>query len=202
MNLGIVTSYIIAGLLLVTITSMTMSLNKSSAELTMTQNKKEHMRSVSEMLSYDIPKIGYNLVSVIDSADVIQKADSAEIWFYSNIDNSIDGSVETIKWKFTNNQVGSTTNPNDFKLVRTQDNQKTEITLGVTKFRIWYYDSYGSSTPMSTPISNANLSDIKQIEIEIIMQSSEQILNTLGLSGRYVTTSWKKRFSPVNLRDS
>lgn len=202
MNLGIVTSYIIAGLLLVTITTMTMSLNKSSAELTMTQNKKEHMRAVGEMLAYDIPKIGYNLVSVIDSADVIQKADSAEIWFYSNIDNSTDGSVETIKWKFTNNPVSTTTNPNDYKLVRTQDNKKTEITLGVTEFRMWYYDSYGSSTPMSTPVSNANLSDIKQIEIEIIMQSSEQILNTLGLSGRYVTTSWKKRFSPVNLRDN
>ncbi|MDX1587055.1 MAG: hypothetical protein R3222_09930, partial [Balneolaceae bacterium] len=109
MNLGLVTSYIIAGMILVTMTTMTMNLSNSSTELTMTNMEKQHLNAISEMVIHDIPQIGYNRETLTDTMIVV--ADSNRIVFDSNIDNSTDGKVERVTWEYTDTDVSNTSNP-------------------------------------------------------------------------------------------
>jgi len=198
MNIGLVTSYIIAGIIMLSIFAMNMSLSNSSTELTINNMKKRHLSAVSETFSSDISKMGYNLNEKV--SPIITAADTNKISFRSNIDNSADGSVETLTWELTSNEVTTTENPNDYILNRSVDGDMREIKLGVTKFVIRYYDTYGAAKDdsMSTPVSSADFSDIRQIRIMIELQSANKInLNTDG--GYYVRTMWEKRISPPNL---
>lgn len=200
MNLGLVTSYIIGGLLMLAILMMNINLSSSSSELSMSETTKERTSAIAEMITWDIPKIGYDLVEKIDPDTAFVQADSNKITFWSNVDNS--GGVEQITWEFTTNPVTSTSNPNDFILRRVENGVATNITLGVTRFLIRYYDEYGDidkSQKMTTPIAPANFANIRQIEIEIVCESAERLRTTVSADGRYIKSAWEKRFSPANL---
>jgi hypothetical protein len=215
MNLGLITSYIIAGMLMLAIITMNINLSTSSSDLTLTQIQKQHVQTVTDMMTYDIPKIGfaqngkvttYNNPDTGTSYNMITTADDNRIRFYSDIDNN--GQIDEITWWFdTSDAVTTTNNPNDFKLVRTQRNmatnvtESTEITLGVTKFVINYYDEYGDSkaNKLSTPV--ADPSTIKQIDIELVIESKEKIRYSVNADGRYVASAWEKRFTPRNLQN-
>ncbi len=199
MNTGLIFSYVIAGMLLLIILTTGYNLSYSSNELSTTQIKKNHSNAVTDILTYDIPKIGFNTKSVITTKFI--KADSNEIKFYSNIDNSSDKSVETIEWKYTDTPAPGSKNPHDHILTRTVDGVETNINLGVTKFTIRYYDEYGSDTPLATPVSTSDLDNIKQIEIDLILESSYALKYRSNSNENYIASSWTKRFSPINLRN-
>lgn len=207
MNLGLITSYIIAGMLMLAIVTMNINLSTSSSELTITQIQKQHVQTVTDMLTYDIPKIGFaqnGKVTTYEESpgnfyEMIEVADSDRIVFNSDIDNN--NSIDEITWHLTTNEVSSTNNPNDFILVRSQNGVDTEITLGVTKFVINYYDEYGANkvNKLSTPV--ADPTQIRQIDIELVIESKEKIRYTVNSDGRYVASAWEKRFTPRNLQD-
>ncbi len=181
---------------MLTILSVTQNVNYSNQEVSTTLTKSSHSKAIEDMIIHDIPKIGYQEKGIL--SNIFVKADSTEISFYSNLDDA--GNVELVTWKYTDAPVTNSKNPNDEILVRTVDGDKTEITVGVTKFRINYYDSYGSDIPMTTPVSSSDFSKIVQVEIELELQSNYTLSQRNTDSGRYTKTYWKKRFSPVNLR--
>lgn len=206
MNFGLITSFFIAGVLLMAILSMNMSLSRSSNELTLSQMATENVSTVAEMVTYDVRKIGYDLTKKIP--DPILKADSTELQFYANLDNT--GDVEEVLWRFTNQEVGSTSNPDDYVLLRRTKSKstgvvvdKTDITLGVTDFKIRYYDTYGAdkSQQMATPVASGDLSKIKQIEVEVVVGSPEKLSGYWG-GDEYINAAWEKRFSPGNLENN
>ncbi|MDX1586278.1 MAG: hypothetical protein R3222_06020 [Balneolaceae bacterium] len=214
MNLGLITSYIIAGMLMLAIVTMNINLSTSSSDLTLSQITKQHVQTVTDMLTYDIPKIGfaqngkvtkYNNPDTGSNYKMITIADSDRLRFYSDVDNN--GQIDEVTWEFkTSEPVTTTNNPNDFKLVRTQRNmatnvsETTEITLGVTEFVINYYDEYGDNktNKLSTPVANPD--NIKQIDIELVMESKEKIRYSVNSDGRYVASAWEKRYTPRNLQ--
>lgn len=205
MDLGVVTSYVIAGMIFLAITMMTLSLSQSTTELTLNQVARQNVQSVADMLNYDIPKIGYDKIERIGNGS-IDTATTTRITFKSNIDN-IGTSIETITWEFTSKPVSSTENPNDYVLKRTQnwgqaDQDITEITLGITNFTIRYYSEYGQTeaNAMATPVTGTDLDNIRQIEIEFESESPAPIGNRSGAS-RYLRSAWEKRYSPGNLED-
>ncbi|MGD8749354.1 MAG: hypothetical protein PVI44_12900 [Balneolaceae bacterium] len=206
MNIGLVTSYIIAGIILLAILTMNISLSSSSTELSLTQITREKAATISDMITHDIQKIGYNRNS--KTSPIITTGEGKKIVFRSNIDNSTDNSVEIITWEFTGNEVTTSDNPNDYILKRTVRDAAsgsiitdTPIKSGVTGFRVSYFDDYGKplSDTLSTPVSASDLSKIKQLHITIELQSGEKIYSTPSSPGRYVTSVWEKRFSPPNL---
>lgn len=200
MDLGVVASYIIAGMLLMAILMMNMSVSSSSTELTMTQITREKAATLTDMLEHDILKMGYNKTS--KTSPIIELAENQKIRFRSNIDDSNDKSVETITWDLTSDSVSTTQNPNDLVLKRTVSGgitSETPITLGVIEFEIKYFDEYGKdvSDNMVTPISNPE--DIKQLYIKLVLESPQKVYQGTNENGRYVKTVWEKRFSPPNL---
>lgn len=198
MNYGIIISYIIAGFLMLTILTVNYNVNYSNQEVTTTLNKTTHERAIKEMLIHDIPKIGYDRKTVL--ATKFAKADSNELTFFSNIDDQ--GAAEQVTWKYTDTPAPGSKNPNDHILRRTVDSDVTEITFGVTSFKFNYYDSYGSNSPMSTPVSSSDYDNIVQIEVEMQLQSDYELAYRPSNSGEYIQTNWSKRFSPVNLRSN
>jgi hypothetical protein len=205
MNIGLVTSYIIAGILLLSILMMNLSVSNSSIETTLRQTNQQKLSSISNMISHDIQKIGYNRKS--RTSPILLEAAGKKIRFNSNIYNDADESVETVTWEFTNNEVTATENPNDFILRRTVEDsggniiEQTPIQLGVTEFNLSYYNEYGVpiSDSLSTPVSSTDLSSIKQIYVKINLASAEKSFAIGGDDGRYVLSVWEKRFSPPNL---
>lgn len=204
MNIGLVTSYVIAGIILIAILSMNMSVSNSSNEITLSQVTRERAETISEIMSNDIQKIGYNRKSKTDS--VLTIAEGKKIQFLSNIDNSTDNSVEIVTWEFTNTAVPGTPNPNDRILKRTVQEASTGSIIsttpfksGVTSFQISYYKKYGSkrSDSLATPVTGSAINNIKQLYIALKIQSKEKVYN--GSNGHYVTSIWEKRFSPPNL---
>tara|TARA_R110002096_G_scaffold435983_1_gene664828 strand:+ start:4917 stop:5471 length:555 start_codon:yes stop_codon:yes gene_type:complete len=176
---------------------MTLGVSYNSKDIVLSQAKQSNKMDVSQIISYDFPKIGYS--GDIDIDSLIVTAKSNKIAFFSNIDNSADNSIEKIIWEFTNREVTSTANPNDFILARTIDGVETEITLGVTEFRINYYDELGSQVPLSFPLSVADINSIRQIEVELVIESADQLKLRSSSPENYVRTAWIKRFTPRNL---
>lgn len=208
MNIGLTTSFIIGGILMLAILSMNMSLSNSSTELTLTQVTREKASAIKEMINHDLLKIGYNRKSKTDP--MLVAADSNLIRFRSNIDNSSDNSVELVSWEFTSTALSNTKNPNDYVLMRTVKDIETgtekqfPIKLGVTKFNIKYLDEHGApiSEHMATPLSSSDLSNVNQLYITLVLESSEKVYQNTKGDGRYVKTIWEKRFSPSNLESN
>lgn len=205
MNAGIITSYIIAGIILISMLMMNIRVSNSSIEITLTQLTREKTAVITDMLYDDIPNIGYNVLN--PTADLITIADSSKIQFYRKIDHLAPGNPELITWELLDDDVEATQNPNDKILVRrvklNATEETTEITLGVTRFRLYYFDEHGLSTLpedgefLNTPVSASQLDDIKQIYIILELQSPEPIME--GGNPRYIRSVWEKRFSPGNL---
>lgn len=197
MNINVLTTFIIAGILFLMLAYMNRGVSNNSNELIVSQSKQAQKIDIQSIISNDFPKIGFDFNTSIDS--LIVEADSSKIVFKSNLDNSSDGSIERVTWEFSTDDVTSTSNPNDKILRRTVDSDITEILLGVTTFRIDYYDSYGSTTPLSTPLSTADIDNLRQIQVTIEVQSAELVSPTYGGDSNYITTIWTKRFTPRNL---
>lgn len=208
MNIGLITSYIIAGVILISLLMMNMRVSSSSAEITLSHITREKTLAITEMLYYDIPNMGYDRFNT--TPDVITIADSSKIQFFRKIDRFTAGDPELITWELTNNPVSETPNPNDKVLLRTVEKngveEVTEIRQGVTRFRLWYFDEHGlSSLPsdgqfLSTPVSAALRDSIKQVYVALELQSAEP-LRINANNQRYVRSAWEKRFSPNNLEN-
>lgn len=202
MNFGMITSYVIAGFLMLTILAVNQSVSNSNQELTTSLIKNTHTRAVGEVLESDIPKIGYKQKGFIAPSDIFLSATNYKLSFRSDLDN--DGDIEIITWEFDPDKTPEhAKNPHVNTLIRTVEDESTgaldatEIKMGVTDFRILYFNEYGSATPMSHPV---NGSDVRQIEVKIELQSDFQLSSRPESVSKYMVTKWQKRFSPVNLR--
>lgn len=211
MNLGLTTSFIIGGILLLSILMMNMSVTSSSIQLTMRQTNQQKLSTISDMIASDIQKMGYDKKKKTDK--ILLEATDNRIKFKSNIDN--EGGVETVSWEFIEHEdhkITSTENPNDYELrriVRDEETgnliEKSPIRLGVTEFNIRYYDSYGAlkSHNMSTPITDQSEREkIKQLYIKINLESAEKTYENSNEDGDYTLSVWEKRFSPPNLEET
>lgn len=189
---------------MVLMVTVSFNLKTSGNELTLQESQKQKISEVIETITYDIPKIGYNLNALPDT--LLRSVSTSHIEFYSNIDNSADQSLELIRWEVSSDSVSSTDNPYDVFVYRIVDGDTTVINAGVTSLTFSYFDELGSNTPLSMPISAVtNKSDIDDIvQLQIVMESASSISlkKSLNTDGRYLESSWSKRFSPVNLRDN
>ncbi len=205
MNLGIVTSYIVAGVILVSIASMNLRMSSSSVELTITQITREHVRNITDILNEDLPNMGYNVDVKTDP--VLVYANRNKITFLRNIHNNPAIEPSEITWEFNSDKKPSgSRNEHHGTLMRIVKPEGSEpdttwIKSGVTKFNMYYYDRHGlrKSEYISPPASGTSLSNVKQIYLEMEMQSNEKITGRSANDGRYVRSVWEKRFSPGNL---
>ena len=211
--MAMITSYIVAGVLLLSIVMVNINISNSGAELAMTQITRDKLETVTAMLDDDIPNMGYDLLQPPDT--ILTVADSNQIQFFRNLcrDPARDASnincndPERITWRFFASMTpGTSKNNNHGTLIRVveevgQAPDTTWIQSGITKFNIRFYDDHGRALDQNipTPISSSQFDDIKQLYIELEVQSDERIPGRFNSDPRFVRAVWEKRFSPRNL---
>ena len=211
MNLGIVISYIIAGMILLSIAMMNIRVQNSAAELTITQIVREHVVTVTDMLNDDLPNMGYdvNRTTRENSAvgnKILEFAYQDSISFYRNLTNDHTRTPDRITWKLIDDNPAAG-NPDIKTLARivqfenTGTPDTTRIRLGVTDFQLRYYSTVGLplASNMPDPGTGTTLSDVRQIHVVLEVQSREPVYNRATGPGRFVRTVWDKRFTPTNL---
>lgn len=208
MNIGLITSYIVAGIILISLLMMNMRVSNSSAEITLSHITRDKALAITDLLYYDIPNMGYDRLG--KTPQIITEADSNKIQFYRKIDRFTSGDPELITWELTDDPIPETSNPNDRVLLRKVLSggveEVTEIRQGVTKFRLWYFDEHGLSTLpsdgqfMPTPITGSERDSVRQIYVALELQSAEP-LRINANTQRYIRSAWEKRFSPNNLEN-
>lgn len=213
MNLPMVTSYILAGILLFSILTVNLNLSNSGAELTLTQVTRGHVDMATDMLNDDITNMGYDLEQPTNT--ILTIADTQKIQFYRNLcrDPKRDSATmncedpELITWEFFKNMKPATSkNENHGTLIRIVEEQglapdTTKLRAGISGFNIRYYKAHGENLndSLSTPVQASDLDQIRQLYIELEMQSNERLSGNRGSEGRYKHSVWEKRFSPRNL---
>jgi hypothetical protein len=60
MNFGIITSFVIGGLMLLSILAFNMNMSASTQETTLTTITQQKMNAIVDVLSYDLNRVGYN----------------------------------------------------------------------------------------------------------------------------------------------
>lgn len=212
MNLSMVLSFIIAGMILLGIAMVNINVQTSTAELTITQISKNQVKSITDIINDDFSNIGYDVTTTTQETvgKIFDCKMKDKISFYRNIDNDSTMSAKKIEWEFLKNEEISHTKNEDHRvLVRTVYDQdgneldKTQITLGVTRFELLYFDDTNYGKPKSEGKSIlsgcGSALNVKQIHVELEIQSAEKIYKRGSDDGRYVKSVWDKRFTPTNL---
>jgi hypothetical protein len=187
--LDIVGSFIIAGMVVMILLAVNINNSASSSVILFTTIEQRKVTDVSELIEYDIYKIGYRIPD-----EKIAIADSNEIKFYTDInDNDLTDSIHYYLGETTDLTI--TTNPDDKPLHRNRNNQDSLSTaIPVVDFHLSDFDSIGNTLDYASLTSSAGRELIKSIKIKITVETDEIY------DEQYRTSEWKKKISPKNLR--
>lgn len=179
--LDLIGSTVIGGLVLLMILTLNGTMVNTAGVQTMNISTQENLTTLVGMIEYDFAKMGYR---VSDSLK-IRVADSSRIVFKADIDNN--GVVDGISYSLSSELNADTENPRDRILYRTlNDGTPTPINFGVTRFRLWYYDSLGNVTSWRSKMRAVRLA----INVESIW----------SLDSAYTGACWERIIEPKNLR--
>lgn len=185
-NLGIVISFIIGGLLIISILTLNARVIQNSGETVLNMSAKQSVENITEIMRRDFQRIGYNMAT---GTNPIQVFTSNRIIFWADIDNDKSTNAKMITWQFNKpgNPVHATENPNDYELVRTISGSTKKFTFPLVEFELSYYDSEGDIA--------TNASEIRTISVALQSQSPQTYRNN-----EYSSSFWEKTFSPPNLK--
>lgn len=168
--IDILGSMIVGGLFLLTL----LRFNENTTQNTYAFNGEvivqENLTATVESLEYDLRKIGYceDASKIPQPFKAILYADSAEIKYLS--DTQLSGNLDEVRYYLgPASELSETTNPNDKLLYRSVNGEASSVNLGVTMFKIKYYDSMGHvlTPPLSFPTG------IAFMQIDIKVENSE-----------------------------
>jgi hypothetical protein len=185
MKLGIITSFLIGGLLMLATIRFNTRVMQESVEITMNVSNKSHLEALRQVISHDFSRIGFgegNQINTLKSWQIVFKAD-----IYG------DG-TSVVKWQFNENKkVKETPNPNDRVLTRhgpvNSTGAQVKTTFHVVDFSITAYEDTSGETETTDP------DKIKSLRVEIVFESPEEV----GSQG-YAKTVWRKLIIPNNLQ--
>jgi len=161
----------------------------NSGELTIQQN----LLVLAQIIEFDFRKIGYcnSWNAVMDprtkqpfnSSQAIIYADETSMTFYTDL-YPYDGFLDSVSYYLGPlSECSSTPNPRDRILYRVEnDDQPAASNLGVTEFRMVYFDVNDDSIPY--PVLTRGL--IKSIEINI------KVENVAAYDEKYSNAFWKQ----------
>ncbi len=190
MNAGIITSFVIGGILLISILVFNQQVLMNNQELTLNSVSQGSINDIVEVLTNDFNRIGFNS----GTANPFSQIDSDNIAFLADAFDTDNYGVTTIRWYFDKTDpVTSTSNPNDYYLKRTgpiTSNTYGTLKFPVVDFKLSYFSATGSVTN--------NTSIVKKIEVELIVESGEPF-HVNSSTENYPRNVWKRIFVPNNI---
>ena len=195
----IVCSIIIGGIVLAMLVGFNSNVVQNASVQTIKVISQSNLTAVTSILDNEFSKMGYHILGARDSSIIY--ADSNKIKFIGDFSNQ--GKVDTITYSLNPSALSGQFNLNTRILSRTYSPQGSKsatesINLGMTRFRLWYYDKRGSAL-VGNPISDP--SQIKALKVAINIESTvpykETTMPYLKLNpGVY----WERIIKPKNLR--
>ncbi len=185
--MDVVLALVITGMLILFV--MQVEFNTKTHAISLRQNlaTQENLHLVSRILEYDIRKIGHNLWT---PSKAIHFADSSRIIFSYN--RNYHNVYDSIRVEYKTQPYTSSRNPHDYTLLRKENNSvDNRIKLGVSRFRLKYYNQYNICLP--TPVVSDSLDKIREIEIILLVQNKE------GFNNQYGRAAYHTRLTPKNL---
>ena len=175
-------SIVIGSLLMITILAFSNNLSNERCMSNLWVITQENACALSDVIEYDLSKIGYGTGSKENN---ILYADSNEVSFLLDLDD--DGSLDSVKYYVSDvSKASGTENPNDVLFYRiANDDQDLGSALGMTYFKINYYDSTGAVTD--------SLHRIKEIEVIFDVESP------LTIGDYYPAVHIRKNVKPKNI---
>lgn len=190
MNVGLLTSFLVAGLMTLSIYSFNRSVNENTREAISGSNNLERLSEVAELLSNDFNKIGFRA-----PVNPINTFSAEELRFVGDVYNNDNFDTTSVRWFWDlNDPVTATSNPNDFYLKRTgpvSESTLGEIKIPVTYFHIKYYAGDGSIT--------TERRNIRKLEVELVFESGEPYRYKADDTPVFYRTVWKRIFLPSNI---
>lgn len=195
MNLGLATTYLIGGLMMLSIIGYNISTYNSSVEVTSSVTTQDKLDNIVSILQTDLNRIAYNVdTGLIDA--FIESEDSL-ISFRGDIYEDASNNFDVVEWKFDRDPDTTTTNPNDFFLKRTWNstpsipNNAVEYSYSVSHFKINYYDIDGAETSVKD--------EIIKVQVEIVVESNEPYYTSKDGDESYYRLLWKRKVVANNL---
>lgn len=199
--LDIIGSTVVAGLILLVVFQLNHSMGNMSFQNTLDVVTQENAKTIADMINYDFYKIGYH--GDITSADpIVEIADSDRIKFRSDIDNN--GSIDTVQYFTSLTPYYVPGSATGFKQLYRNVNASTGpgARLGITSFKLTYYDTLGVLLNFPTPSDTAIRRRIRSIKIQMMVKNPIASDTTFAatLDTTFAATYWEKWISPKNLR--
>ncbi len=190
MNTGIVITFVIGGLFMISILAFNVQVANQTQELTLSSLNQNTLDNLVDVLANDFDLIGFNSGTSVPFTTI----QAQDIKFQGDVyDNDSYGSTD-IRWYFdTNDPVSTSSNPNDYYLKREGPigtSSYGTIEFPVTYFNINYYTADGTPT--------TNKSSVKKLEVELIVETGEAYTITSDTK-EYPRLIWKRTFVPNNI---
>lgn len=179
MNLGSVISFMIGGILLISILRLDASVHNRSDVATLDMMAKTNTETIADVISYDLRNAGYRV-----GGNVFANLSPTSVTLYGDID--FDGVTDQVTWKYLANQSDtSTENPNDRSLYRILNGDTLDFSMVVSNFQLTYYNQANNPT--------VNPNQVRGVKVQIACESPQQ-------SGDdYPKSFWEKTIYPINL---
>jgi hypothetical protein len=175
MNVGLVTGFIVGGMLLLALMALNMRISQNSGLVAMNQMTKQRVEAIAEIVSSDLRNIGQGI-----SGQAILQATNNSITFTGRQAND---SLVTLTWRYlVNEPVSSTVNPDDRILRRIVNTDSITINFGVSRFDFTYFDANGNTTLIPA--------NIRRIRIEVMCESDEPY------GTEYARSFWESDITP------
>jgi hypothetical protein len=199
----IVSSTVVGSLLLLIALRLNAQAVETNAIYQNNLNLQQSIVALVDVVEYDFRKIGYckDFHKIQPPNRAIRAADSTSIKFLTDCPSSPsdlgDGVVDTIYYYLgPTSELASTPNPRDRYLYRiVNGNTAKGWNLGVTQFRLTYYDALGDSIPF--PVPDPRL--IYTMEINISLESAAPLLKTEYTSAAADSADFKVYWRQIRL---
>ncbi len=197
--MDILGSIVIGGFLLILLgrvnDSAVSNIYNNSEELILQQN----MVTVASIIENDFRRMGYcKNYGLLPKTNVIVSATDTSIAFKTDVYDQ--GNVDILKYYLgSTSELTSTPNPRDRFLYRVVNNDApAEVNLGVTQFKLVFFDVYGDT--LHFPI--ADLSLISSMEINLAVENVVGYGDeNEGGGNMYSTAFWRQiRLAAMNLQ--
>ncbi|MBI1805714.1 MAG: hypothetical protein HYR76_01530 [Ignavibacteria bacterium] len=187
-------SLVIGGIVVVLLSSLMLNMRSSSASQTLNTVVQSNMTSLTSVIEYDFRKIGYK-VPVPPADSSIKYAGRDSIVVRGDADN--DGTIDVVGYFIGKTKPANNINPRSRYLYRSVNGVTQAMNLGVTNFRLMYFDTSGIELTASPAVTNP--SKIYSIKLAISMESAfpSQINKNDTV---YSYTTWEQTMRPRNLR--
>jgi len=179
MNIGSVISFMIGGILLISILRLDASVHSRSDASTLDMMAKTNTETIADVISYDLRNTGFRV-----GGNAFAGLSSTSMTLFGDLD--FDGNTDQVTWVYQSGQSDSSTvNPDDKYLYRIVNGDTLDFSMVVTNFNLSFFNSAGNTT--------ANPSQVTGVHVQVACQSAEPS------EDHYPEACWEKTVYPINL---